>query len=452
MSKDSSTKGTERRIGRREALKLLAAGGVGLVGVRGSALAATSSFDWKKYSGQTIRVFVARHPGSDFIEPLVPEFEKLTGVKVNWEKLYEDQQRQKLQVELTSSMADLDVFGSQTGQQGKAFMQAGWYEVLEPWIKDPRYTAPEYDFADWDGNVLGQLASVDGKLVGILVYAISVPLFYRKDLFQAAGLSAPKTLEELEAAAQKFTDKAKRDFGILLVGQPAGAVTLWASVLHNFGSSWLRADGKPAMNTPESVESLRYYGRLASQYGPPGVINLNWPQLQDLFVQGRGAMFSFSSALVGNFEDPKLSKIVDKVGYLPFPSGKRQIPALNGPIWSMYAKSKKKEAAWYFIQWATDKSMCVRLQRYGIQQGRRSAWQDPEFQKGFGAKHPDLTETMQFSYAKGKAFNYPPYVNVALARDIVGEVIGTAIQGGDVKAAADRAQATLEEQQRKEQS
>ena len=46
----------------------------------------------------------------------------------------------------------------------------------------------------------------------------------------------------------------------------------------------------------------------------------------------------------------------------------------------------------------------------------------------------------------------PYYVNVALARDSIGEVIATAIQGGDVKAAADRAQAKLEEQQRKEQS
>ena len=72
--------------------------------------------------------------------------------------------------------------------------------------------------------------------------------------------------------------------------------------------------------------------------------------------------------------------------------------------------------------------------------------------RNFGAKHPDLTETMQYSYAKGQAFLYPPYVNVALARDIVGEVIATAIQGGDVKAAADRAQVKLEEQQQKERS
>jgi multiple sugar transport system substrate-binding protein len=442
-------------MGRRQALKLLAAGGCGLVGIRGAstAAAATGDFAWKKYSGQTIRVLVPKQPGTDFIEPLIPEFETLSGIKVTWEKLGEDQQRQKLQVELTSGMADLDVFGSHTGQQGKAFMQAGWYEVLDPWVKDARYTAPDYDFADWDRNVLAQLASVDSKLVGILIFAIAFSLYYRKDLLQAAGLSAPKTLEEMEAAAQKLTDKRKNQFGILLRGQPAPAVGVWPAFLYNFGGSWFAADGKPALNAPECVESIRYYGRLAREYGPPGVINLSWPQLQDLFLQGKGAMFVDTSVLVGNFEDPKMSTVVDRVGYAPLPAGKGgQIPGLNGWMWAMYAKSKKKEAAWSFIQWATSKTVAARLQRYGIQQGRKSVWQDPEFQRGFGAKHPDLVDTMQFSYAKGKAFLYPPYVNVAQARDTIGEVIAIGVQGGDVKAAADKAQAKLEEQQRKERS
>ena len=446
-----------RAMGRREVLKLLAAGGVGLAGVKGSpwmataAEGATGDFDWKKYAGQTIRVLVPKMPGTDFVEPLLPEFEQLTGIKVNWEKLGEDQQRQKLQVELTSGMADLDVFGSHTGQQGKAFMQAGWYEVLDPWVADPKRTTPGYDFADWDKNVLGQLASVDNKLVGLLVFAIAFSLYYRKDLFQAAGLGAPKTMEEMEEAAKKLTDKRKTQFGMLLRGQPAPAVGVWPAFLHNFGGAWFAPDGRPGMNTPECVESIRYYGRLTREYGPPGVINLSWPQLQDLFLQGKGAMFVDTSVLVGNFEDPKMSTVVDKVGYAPLPAGKGgQNPALNGWMWAMYAKSKKKDPAWTFIQWATGKDMSARLQRYGIQQGRRSAWEDPEFQKGFGAKHPDLTETMRFSYAKGKAFLYPPYVNVAMARDTVGEVIAIAIQGGDVKGAVDKAQAKLEEQQKKE--
>lgn len=450
MRKDQFSRTSGRCIGRREMLKLLAAGGVGLVGVRGAV--AAGSFDWRKQAGQTIRVLVPKIAGTDFLEPLVPEFEKLSGIKVNWEKLGEDQQRQKLQVELTSGMADVDVFGSHTGQQGKAFLQAGWYELLEPWAKDPNLTAPGYEFSDWDGNVLAQLASVDGKLVGLLMFAIAFSFYYRKDLFQAAGLGAPKTMEEMEEAAKKLTDKRKNQFGMLLRGQPAPAIGVWPAFLHNFGGAWLTADGRPAMNAPECVDSIKYYGRMVREYGPPGGINLNWPQAQDFFLQGKGAMFVDTSVLVGNFEDPKMSTIVDKVGYAPLPAGKGgQIPGLNGWIWAMYGKSKKKEAAWYFIQWATGKEMSARLQRRGIQQGRRSAWQDAEFQTGFGSKHPDLVQTMQFSYAKGKAFLYPPYVNVALARDTIGEVIATSIQGGDVKAAADKAQARLEEQRKKEQ-
>ena len=61
-------------------------------------------------------------------------------------------------------------------------------------------------------------------------------------------------------------------------------------------------------------------------------------------------------------------------------------------------------------------------------------------------------ETYKFVFAKGKAILYPPYVNVALARDTVGEALALAIQGGDAKAAADSAQAKLEEQQRKEKA
>jgi multiple sugar transport system substrate-binding protein len=283
------------------------------------------------------------------------------------------------------------------------------------------------------------------------MYAITFPLYYRKDLFQEAGLAVPKTFEEMEAAAKKLTDKSKSQFGMLLRGQAAPAVGVWPAFLYNFGGNWFTPDGKPAINTPESVESLMFYGRLAREYGPPGALNLNWPQLSDMFAQGRGAMFCDSSSLVVRWEDPQKSKVVDKVGYALLPGGKGgQQPALNTPLWAIYAKSRKKEAAWTFIQWAAGKEMCARMQRAGITQPRRSAWQDVQFQKDFGARHPDFTDTLLQSYTRGKAFLYPPFVNVALARDTYGEVIAISIRGGDVKAAADAAQAKLLEQQRKE--
>lgn len=44
------------------------------------------------------------------IEPMIPEFEELTGIDVEVEQLPEEQSRQRVQVELTASSADLDVF------------------------------------------------------------------------------------------------------------------------------------------------------------------------------------------------------------------------------------------------------------------------------------------------------------------------------------------------------
>lgn len=410
-----------------------------------------AAWDWKKYSGKKVRVLVPTNTACDFVEPNLKEFTALTGIEVNWEKLAEAQQRQKLQVELTSGMSDVDLFGSHAGQQGAAFSAAGWYEPLDSWINNKDLTNPDWDQADFDANVLKQLGAVNDKLIGILMFAITFPLFYRKDLFQQAGLAVPKTFDEMEAAAAKLTDKAKTQFGMFLRGVPADSVGVWPAFLHNFGGTWLTPDGKAQVNSADSVASIQFYGRMASTYGPPGIINQSWTQLRDLFCQGKGAMFCDSSSIVTNFENPKTSTVVDKVGYALLPGGKAgQNPAINGWLWSMYSKSKNKEASWFFIQWAASKDMEARMQRAGITQPRKSAWQDAQFQKDFGAKHPDLTETLMQSYAKGKAFLYPPFVNVAEARTTYGEVIAAAIQGQDVQKAADAAQAKLLDQQKRE--
>ncbi len=404
-------------------------------------------FSWKRYQGKTIRVLVANQEATSFIERRIKEFEELTGIKVSWEKLPEDQQRQKLTVEFTSGASDIDVFSSHTGQQGAQFMRAGWYEPIKPWVDNPELTAPDYDFADFDANALKQLATVSDTLVGIPDYAITFALYYRKDLLGAAGLSAPTTMDELEAAARQL----KRDgtFGITMRGKQAAAVGTWAPFMLNMGGSWLDERGKPNMSSPQNIEAFELYGRLLREYGPPGAINMNWPEAQDIWLQGKAAFFSDTSAFVTNFEDPSKSTVVGKVGYALLPVGKAgtERPGLNGWILSLYAKAPNKEAGWYFIQWASSKQMCVAKQGAGIQQARASAWRSEEFQKGLGAKHPDLVAVLQQAYAKGKADLYPPYVNVAKARDVIGAVIVTAIQGGDVKAAAaqaDRDLATLQ--------
>src|SRR5258708_13864278 len=57
-------------------------------------------------------------------------------------------------------------------------------------------------------------------------------------------------------------------------------------------------------------------------------------------------------------EDKAKSKVVGKVGYGVMPVGpKAQHSALFGDGMAVSAFTKKKEAAWLYVQWATNKTM-----------------------------------------------------------------------------------------------
>lgn len=77
-----------------------------------SPVFAQQGFDWRRFDGQTVNVALAKQPWSDFITPLIPEFERLTGIKVRLEVLPEDQNRQKLAIAFAVGRGDIDVFGS----------------------------------------------------------------------------------------------------------------------------------------------------------------------------------------------------------------------------------------------------------------------------------------------------------------------------------------------------
>src|SRR6187551_2356972 len=109
----------------------------------GSQQSNAQQFDWKKYSGRTVNVALAKQPWSDFITPLIPEFEQLTGIKVRLEVLPEDQNRQKLAVAFTANRGDIDVFGSQRHNEGAKYHAAKWYEPLKPLVDNKTLTATD---------------------------------------------------------------------------------------------------------------------------------------------------------------------------------------------------------------------------------------------------------------------------------------------------------------------
>jgi multiple sugar transport system substrate-binding protein len=204
------------------------------------------------------------------------------------------------------------------------------------------------------------------------------------------------------------------------------------------GGTWLDKDGKPAINSPEAVQAFDLYGRLLRNYGPPGAVNYHWYECVSLFVQGRAAMYTDVNARLFQFEDPTKSQVVGKVGYTLFPAGPAgRKPTMEAISLAVSSKSKKKEAAYFFIQWAASKDVSLKLLVKGVPVPRVSAWKDPRFLSA--QKHTDWIEASLKSLDIASTEWNPPVVAVSEVRDVVGAAIVSSILGENVKAAAEKA-------------
>ena len=115
-------------------------------------------------------------------------------------------------------------------------------------------------------------------------------------------------------------------------------------------------------------------------------MNFNWYECSSAFMQGQVAMYFDGVNFATQFEDKEKSKIAGKVGYTAAARGSRRAstPACSPARCPISAQSKNKEAAWFFIQWATNKQNCVRELVSGVGGGRASHL-EPSRGEGQGA-------------------------------------------------------------------
>ncbi|MBI3084648.1 MAG: sugar ABC transporter substrate-binding protein [candidate division NC10 bacterium] len=421
-----------------------------LVLIAGLALASTAQaaqFNWQQFKGTQLRVLLNKHPWQQGIEPHLKDFEALTGIKLISEVYPEDQFRAKTLVELTSGASSIDVFMSMPAQEGLKYMRAGWLQPVDAFLKDPSLTSPDYNWNDFLDKTRDAMV-VEGKLVGPPIQVENVALMYRKDVFQKYNLKVPTTLDELEAAAKALngkpmTDDGQPGFGIVARGKRAAATSMFAGMLYAMGGTWLTPSREPAINTEEAIKAIDLWGRLLRLYGPPGSENNHWYEASSIFSQGKAAMYTDANSLFPVIEDPQKSKVVGKVGYALFPRGSKGQYGSTVAVWglAMPKTSKNQKAAWLFMQWATNKDQVLKVQsEKGVLGARESVWKDP---KGKAKVPSDLGESLMLGSKVGTPFWNPPVVAVAEVRDAVGAAIVTSIQGGDVRAAANKAAADM---------
>jgi len=400
-----------------------------------------ASVNWRQFEGTEIRLLMNKHPFTTFIEPKIPEFEELTGIKVNMEVFPEDQFRDKRLIELNAG-ADVDGFMIMPGQAKLHYWKAGWLAPLEGYIEDPQLTEEDWNVDDFFAGPMGG-ASIEGHQIGVVINAEASLLAYRRDLFEEYGVKVPETMEELEEAAKFFHGKeidGKKMVGIAMRGMKAAATSQFVDFLYSFGGSWTDEEGNANINSPESIAAFEFYGKLLREYGPQGPTMYHWAEATSTFMDGTAAMIFDANVFSSMYEDPAESKVAGKVGYTTIPAG----PAGKHPHvsnWSLAvsgaAPEEKQMATWLFVQWATNKENALGSLLTGVPAGRESAWTDPKFAEE--DRTPDWTAASLESFEIGQPDWNPPVLNVSEIRDIIGEVIVDAIDGKDVKASAEDA-------------
>ena len=403
----------------------------------GFMTASAQEFDWRRFEGTEIRFLMNQHPFTDFLEPLVPEFEELTGIQVTLESFPEDQFRQRRLLEVSSGADTLDGYMVMPGQVGAQYLGAGWIRYLDDFISDPSLSMPDLDLDDFFGGAMNTFRD-DGQVFGLPLQIESSLLFYRKDLFEEAGLDGPpETLEELREYAE--TLHSDEVAGFAMRGRGAAATSQIVNLLYSFGGEWLNEDGTSALASEESQEAMTYYADLLRNYGPPGPANLHWAEVTSLYAQGQAAMIFDANVFRSIMEDPEqtIDVVRENTGYAPLPEGPAgSVPAVL--VWGMSVNhaSENPEAAWYFIQWALSKENQLRALLEGVPAARASAWEDEEFRATAPA---DWIEASQTSFDMGQPDWNPPVVPVAEVRDAYGQAIVAALQGEDVAQALERA-------------
>ncbi|KAG2433775.1 hypothetical protein HXX76_008135 [Chlamydomonas incerta] len=149
-------------------------------------------------------------------------------------------------------------------------------------------------------------AFYDGKVVGLPTHGLTIHLYYRRDLFAAAGLRPPRTWDEAIATAKRFNgtdldgDGNSNDYGICMWQRPTcpgGHMPLTAilsSMVQLRGEQngmWFQpATMKSVVKTAAWLRALQTLSQLAAYSAPvPPKADVDCTY-QALFSQGRCAM------------------------------------------------------------------------------------------------------------------------------------------------------------------
>ncbi|MFG2353083.1 ABC transporter substrate-binding protein [Streptomyces sp. NPDC048521] len=199
------------------------------------------------------------------------------------------------QIAQTGALTPLDRYGIDSGGFAQGILSAGTYQ---------------------------------GKVYGLAPNVSTVALFYNKDMLTEAGVTVPRTWDELKAAAAELTRPGRH-------GMAVDANATFEGAWQFLPFLWSNGGDERRLDTPQAAQALQLWVDLVKS-GSMSKSVLNWTQadVHDQFAAGRTAMM-----INGPWRIPALNQ--DKnlrwgVAPVPVPRiGQTPVTPLGGEVWTV---------------------------------------------------------------------------------------------------------------------
>ncbi|MGE7990414.1 ABC transporter substrate-binding protein [Pseudomonas sp. NPDC089554] len=274
-------------------------------------------------------------------------------IKLKWVVLEENVLRQRLTTDIATQGGQFDV------------LTIGMYEAAlwgeKGWLEPMTNLPADYNLDDVFPSVREGL-SAKGTLYALPFYAEASITYYRKDLFQQAGLNMPEqpTWTQIGEFAAKLNQPDQGQYGLCLRGKAGWGenMALIGTVANAFGARWFDEQWKPEFNGSEWKNALTFYVDAMKQYGPPGASSNGFNENLALFNSGKCAIWVDASVAGSFVTDKSQSKVTDDTGFTFAPKEVTDKGASWLYSWALAipASSKSKDAAKTFSTWATSQA------------------------------------------------------------------------------------------------
>jgi multiple sugar transport system substrate-binding protein len=420
-----------------------------------TAPASAANFDWQKYKGSSVRMILNKHPFTESLIPLLPQFEQQTGIQTTNLILPEDEFYQKLLVDLSTSAGGYDVF--MTGPNAHwTYDKAGWTQPLEDYVQDPKMTASDYDAADlfeplmaanrWDLTLGGGIGK--GHQWAIPVQVETYAQVYRKDIYDEAGLKPATTIEEWRDNNKKATKGEVK--GIVVRGTRDDIVgTGFLSAVRGYGGRVFDDNLVCTINSPEGIHVAEQYCASIKESGPAGWTSISWYDGQEGYAAGQYAQYFDCDFFTALYEDTTKSKVVGKNALALPPHAPDKQPFSNLWTWAlgMSSRAADKNAAWYFIQWATSKQQMLKATLGGgnYNPTRRSVFNNTDVQAKMKAwANGTYLPTVLDNLGKYASPGFPPEPEETFVTTRWDQALQEIWSGSNAKQALDSAKADID--------